>query len=115
MILVIGGSYQGKMDYVKEHYTQGYQIINEFHRYVQGCIRNGSDALEEAKQLVERAKNAGTWDRLIIICDELGSGLVPIKEEDRKLREVTGRVCTYLAGEAETVLRIVAGIATKIK
>ena len=50
----------------------------------------------------------------MVICDELGCGLVPMDAFDRKYREACGRVSCYLAGQAEQVIRMVCGIPGRI-
>lgn len=34
MILVIGGAYQGKEDYVREHFGEGYVVINHYQQEI---------------------------------------------------------------------------------
>ena len=52
---------------------------------------------------------------LVIICDELGCGVVPAVYEDRIYRENVGRIVCELAAQAECVERIVCGISCRIK
>ena len=40
---------------------------------------------------------------------------MPVEREERIYREANGRVNCYLAEQADTVYRVIAGIATKIK
>lgn len=51
----------------------------------------------------------------VVVCDEVGSGVIPVDQAQREAREATGRLCCRLAEQAETVVRIVCGIATVIK
>ena len=37
---------------------------------------------------------------LILICDEVGCGLVPVDAFEREYRETVGRICTALANRA---------------
>ena len=104
MILIIGGAYQGKFEYAKANFKEGHQIINNFHKYVR-----------EAKQLMNKAVLAGNADKLVLVSDEVGSGIVPIDAFEREFREKNGRVNCYLAGQAEQVIRVTAGIGTRIK
>ena len=53
--------------------------------------------------------------QMIIVCDEIGCGLVPVDAFEREYREAVGRICSVLAGEAERVDRVVCGIGTRIK
>ena len=53
--------------------------------------------------------------RLLLISNELGYGVVPMDAFDRTYRETTGRICTYLAKESQTVIRVVCGMGMVIK
>lgn len=109
MILIIGGAYQGKTEYAKTQFDSQYKIVNQYHLKVKEQLQNGQDPLREAEKLLTQE------DRLIIISDEIGCGLVPVDAFERRYREISGRVNCYLAGEAEQVIQMVSGIATRIK
>ena len=51
----------------------------------------------------------------IVICNEVGSGVIPALRSDRLGREATGRLCILLARQAEAVVRMVCGIPQLIK
>lgn len=51
----------------------------------------------------------------LVLCCEVGSGVVPLDPKDRAYREAVGRLCCKLAKEASAVVRVVAGIPTVIK
>ena len=46
----------------------------------------------------------------ILICDEIGNGIVPMEAEERTYRERTGRILEQLAAQADEVVRVVCGI-----
>ena len=46
MILIIGGAYQGKTEYAKEHF-KGYEIKNQYHETVRKQMLEGMDPAEE--------------------------------------------------------------------
>lgn len=126
MILVIGGAYQGKEEYVQKNFTTGYRIVKEYHLKIREQMKAGLEPVEEAKKLLAgaagdgtvRTENAGateTDDDLVIICDEVGYGVVPVDAFERAWREKVGRVCCYFAGEAEQVIRVVCGVGGRIK
>ena len=115
MILIIGGAYQGKFEYAKANFKEGHQIINNFHKYVRKTMQQGKDPELEAKQLMNKAVLAGNADKLVLVSDEVGSGIVPIDAFEREFREKNGRVNCYLASQAEQVIRVTAGIGTRIK
>ena len=77
MILIIGGAYQGKFEYAKANFKEGHQIINNFHKYVRKTMQQGGDPELEAKQLMNKAVLAGNADKLVLVSDEVGSGIVP--------------------------------------
>jgi len=115
MILIIGGAYQGKFEYAKANFKEGHQIINNFHKYVRKTMQQGKDPELEAKQLMNKAVLAGNADKLVLVSDEVGSGIVPIDAFEREFREKNGRVNCYLAGQAEQVIRVTAGNGTRFK
>ena len=51
----------------------------------------------------------------VVACSEVGSGVIPLRYEQRQAREATGRLCVQLAAHAEKVIRMVAGIPVTIK
>ena len=51
----------------------------------------------------------------VVVCDEVGSGVIPMGKDRRLGREATGRLCCRLAERAERVVRMVSGIPTVIK
>lgn len=108
MIFVIGGTYQGKTAYVKEHFP-GYKIENEYHLKVKEQMQSGKNPLREAEKLLEEDRE------LIVISDEIGYGLVPTDGFERTYREMSGRVNCYFASQAEQVIRVICGIGTRIK
>jgi len=109
MILVIGGAYQGKEDYVREHFGENYTVIHHYHEEIRRQLREGTEPLKEAEKLAEGD------GKLIVICDEVGYGLVPMEPEERLYREQVGRTAGYLAQRASQVIRVVCGIGVRIK
>ena len=72
--------------------------------------------LEEGKpkeELLDAIKQADP--KVILICDEVGAGVVPMKREERDWRETVGRLCCELAKEADRVERIICGIGVRVK
>lgn len=109
MILVVGGAYQGKTEYVREHFGEGYEVWNQYHETVRQQLLDGKDPLEEVKKRLHGQTS------LVIVSDETGYGLVPVDAFERRYREAAGRVNCFLAGEAEQVIRVVCGIGMKLK
>ncbi len=113
MILVIGGRAQGKLAFAKEtlgvtDYADGVLDDKNCICHFEAAVRRGADipALEE---YLARHPNA------VILCDEVGCGIVPMEKEERAWREEVGRLCCYLAKRAERVYRVFCGIGERIK
>ena len=126
MILVIGGTFQGKKEYVKQTFriadsdmidgatcdldaVYSAVCVSHFHEWVKRKLDHELDL----QAVVERFKMENP--DVIIISNELGYGLVPIEKFDRLYRETTGRICTRLAEEAKEVHRVICGIGQVIK
>ena len=104
MELVVGGKAQGKLEYVIGLYGSDVKVINN----LQDIIRENMD-------------EAAVYDMIpadsdvIVICDEIGCGLVPIDKFEREYRDLVGKICCNLAKEANKVHRVICGIGTVIK
>ena len=51
----------------------------------------------------------------VVVCDEIGCGIVPIDRADENWREAVGRLCCALAQKADAVVRVIAGVPQFIK
>lgn len=102
MILIIGGAHSGKRDYAR---SLGYSE-SEISQNVWELLHAGENADSLLETLCEMP---------VVICDEVGSGIVPVDREDREAREACGRLCIELAKRANSVIRMVCGIATVLK
>lgn len=125
MILVFGGAYQGKLDFVREKFggdksvfTCGdsaaevdfsRDIINALHRLVLTQLRNGVDPVEYCKANMPRLQSK------IVICDDISCGVVPVDREMRHWREATGRMLNELARHADEVHRVFCGLGMQLK
>lgn len=114
MIFIVGGAYQGKGEYAKKNYAD-YDIVNGYHLQVLNDIKNGLEPEQCVRSYLDKCFTDGTADRLVIISNELGYGLVPIDRLEREYREKNGRVNCYLAECAQEVYRVVSGVAIRIK
>ena len=125
MDLIIGGAYQGKLEYAKNRYSLedpqifycteegdigfGARCIYNIHEFTLYCVRSGNDAVELFKA------HCGEWNDSVLICNDIFCGVVPVEKEMRDWREITGRLCAYLSSEAENVIRIFCGLEQKLK
>lgn len=90
--------------------TAGPQVIvNHLHRYIREQLRQGTDPEAMIANFYKE------YPDCILICDEIGNGIVPMEAEERTYRECTGRILEGLAAQADEVERVVCGIGQKIK
>ena len=85
------------------------QAIDAFHLLTKQIIEEGGSPREFAQRLVKENADA------VICCNEIGSGIHPMEQEERIWREETGRALCILAEHAETVTRVFCGIGQRIK
>ena len=124
MILIIGGAYQGKLDYAKAAFSlapediftcTGTEIdfskpcVNALEEFCYACIQREMDPIAYVQEHRE------DWQNSILICNDLSSGVVPIDPVERQWRHTVGRLCQYLAGEASQVRRIFCGLEQRLK
>ena len=124
MILVFGGAYNGKKDFIKEKFNINEEdifycsdgeidfskkVICGLHKFTYNNTLKNKSSLEYIKE------NINLFTDKIIISDEISSGIVPLKKEDRMWREETGRCLQYLSKESSCVYRVFCGISTIIK
>ncbi|MBS6447597.1 MAG: bifunctional adenosylcobinamide kinase/adenosylcobinamide-phosphate guanylyltransferase [Clostridiales bacterium] len=113
MILVIGGRAQGKLAFAKKELG-----VTDFSDGTLGdaaCLYNFQEAVREGADKTALDAYLARYPDAVILCDEVGCGIVPMKKEERVWRENVGRLCCYLAGRAERVYRVFCGIGTRIK
>lgn len=132
MILVTGGGCQGKLEFAKEKYgfaewTDGEncplddirscRVMDHFHLFIRRWLQAGKTPEELTGLLMNRVREmeSASPDRMIFISDEIGCGLVPMDAFEREYRDVSGRICTALAEQADVVYRVVCGIGQRLK
>lgn len=110
MELYIGGYKQGKLDYVKRKNPGNEdRILNDLHLWVKQMMKDGENVREKVFSYIESNPDC------IIICDEIGNGIVPMDEFERKYREELGRLLCDIAQRADKVERVICGLGQKIK
>lgn len=124
MVLVIGGAFQGKLDFAKETYglTEGdvflcrdgeidfsRRCIYRLEEFTLACVQAGKDPVAYFEE------NARRWRDSILLCQDLSCGVVPMSAQLRLWRNETGRLCQYLAARAERVSRIFCGLEQRLK
>ena len=126
MILIFGGSYQGKLSYVLERYNltsgdahycdyentiipENKTVIYEIDKWVLALIRAKADVQTELAAFINNNPQA------IVICNDISCGIVPFEAEQRLWREMVGRFMAELSFKSDEVIRLFCGIPTKIK
>lgn len=126
MRLIIGGFSQGKLAFL---FSQGTilpeevidgeacplydplkaKALNHLHLLVRRLLLDNADPRKIVADLADQNPE------ITILCDEIGSGVVPMDPFERLWREETGRICCELAARADRVDRIFCGVCTTIK
>ena len=87
-------------------------IINHLHLWVKDLLCEGMEESEVQSTILSWV---ATHPNTILICDELGNGIVPLEKMERIWREQTGRLMIELAKQAERVERILCGLGQRLK
>lgn len=124
MELIIGGAYQGKLEYARDKHSLedkdifyckespvvfGAKCLYGLENYTLWCVKNKLEPVEVFKA------NRGLWENSILICSDISCGVVPIDPVMRAWREANGRLVNYLSGEADRVIRMFCGLPQVIK
>lgn len=125
MDLIIGGAYQGKLEYAKKRFSLAdgdvfdctadggvdfsRRCVCGLEKYALYCVRNGIDAVAELEA------RRSEWRSGVLICEDIFCGVVPMGADMRAWREAAGRLCAYLSREADTVTRIFCGLEQRLK
>ena len=120
MILIIGGAYQGKLDFAKE--TFGITDAD-----VHTCTAGDIDFSKRCIYKIEEFSayhndpigyfqaHREEWKDSVLILEDIFCGVVPMGAENRAWRQKTGRLAQYLSREAERVSRIFCGLEQRLK
>ena len=85
------------------------RILNHFHLLIKRLLKEGKCT----DTLIDTIYDSNP--SIIIICDEVGSGIVPLEKEDRIYRETVGRMLCRAVKKADRVERIACGIGQCLK
>lgn len=122
MRLIIGGLGQGKRAYAAAAYglsetdfaldlenAKAARALYGLEEVIAACLQAGT----EPEPLIEALVAANP--EIILLCRELGCGVVPMDAAQREWRERTGRICCELAKKADSVERVLCGLPLKLK
>lgn len=117
MILIIGGAHQGKLEYALRHFgltkadtaydfagAETKPLFSGLHAAVRRALEAGEDPALAMERVLEKNPS------VVVLCDEVGCGVVPMDAGEREWREAVGRLCCSLAARAETVERVFCGL-----
>lgn len=113
MLLIVGGESSGKRSFIK---TLGYSETE-----MADAVLDARPVIFHLEQMVfqdpdrvdDYLKELEQKD--VVICNEVGSGVIPVERRERVGREATGRLCVLLAQRASCVVRMVSGLPMIIK
>ncbi len=87
------------------------RILNQLHLLVRRFVETGKT--QEIIPLMDQL--LADWPDLLIVCDEVGLGLIPVEETERLYREAVGRTLCHLARQARQMVRITGGFPLVIR
>lgn len=108
-ILIVGAAHQGKRSYAKKVFCGEEIRFESLHEDIRRLMEHGEDPFETLLGMLDECEN---W---IVVCDEVGCGVVPMDEFSRQYREQVGRVCCELARRANLVIRVTCGLPQALK
>ena len=144
MEVYFGGAFQGKLEYVLEKKgclkvadgagcslkdIKEAQVLNHLHLYIKRLInKEGAAYNTTVDDTITANTTAKTMSAaeiindiyeanpdIILICDEVGGGIVPLKKEDRIYREAVGRALCCAVKKSDRVERVMCGIGQCLK
>ena len=125
-VLIIGGAYQGKTAYAKETFglneentadgetcsreaCENARGVVKYQELVRRLLQEGSDPQAFTARLLERNPD------VVIVMNEVGSGIIPAGREEREWREAVGRAGCLAAAAADRVIRVSCGLPIVLK
>ena len=118
MILIIGGAYQGKLDFAREALgvRDVYNCTGAEIDFSHKCIYNIQEFTAAHPDPVGYFEvHRDEWQDSVLILEDIFSGVVPMGAANRTWRQRTGRLAQYLSREADRVSRIFCGLEQRLK
>ena len=113
MVLILGGLGAGKRAYAKALGFTDAEMSND--PYADAPVLVALEATVKDDPASANALLPLLLRKKLVLCREVGSGVVPMDPKEREWREATGRLCITLAERADAVVRVVCGIPTVLK
>ena len=108
MKLYVGGAHQNQAQLAAEQHPDA-ELLVDFHDVVREWLAQNEDVDVHVEALIREKPE------LVVITNEMGSGIVPMDRDDRAWREASGRALCRIARASDEVVRVVCGIGVKIK
>ena len=124
MILIFGGAYQGKLEFVKENWNisdeeiftctekleldPAKKVYYGLEKFIYACVLEGKEPKDVISQI-------GDTSGKIFIVNDISQGVVPIEADRRAWREAVGRTMLWLGKNADEVHRVFCGLGQRLK
>ena len=120
MILIIGGAYQGKLDFAKDRFGITDADVHTCYtgeiNFSKRCIYKIEEFTYGQPDPIDYFQShREEWQDSILILQDIFCGVVPMGAENRVWRQNTGRLAQYLSKEATQVSRIFCGLEQRLK
>jgi len=126
MILIFGGIYQGKLAYALERFKaaeddvymcdsndvnvpENRKIVYEIDKWILALVKSDIDTEKAIQQFIDSNRD------VIVICNDISCGVVPLDPSLRKWREAVGKSLAALSRASDEVIRLFCAIPTRIK
>ena len=120
MILIIGGAWQGKLEFAKA--TFGITDADIFTctdgeiDFSKRCVYEVEEfTLHHPDPIGYFEEHRALWQDSVVILRDIFCGVVPCSPEERAWRQKTGRLAQYLGREADRVSRVFCGLEQRLK
>lgn len=133
MHVIIGGAYNGKKSYVSELLTDvpatwyDGQLLPENERITEVAVvyaiekivcplLDKQEEVDLAQAIFQQIMALDeSYKTLYLVLEDMGRGIVPIDKQQRKLRDVLGRLYQLVFAYAQSITRVWYGIPQQLK
>lgn len=133
MQVVIGGTYSGKRQFVRDNWSS-FQLISAYEQkdinepvieanvvyegfeiWVGQLLESGKTNQEIIEWFKQWLHSLDHRENIVLIMLEIGKGIVPMEERNRRLRDVVGWIQQEAVKQADNVTYIWHGLAKTMK